>query len=122
MSDIKGNNGVNGATSAKIGPDAPGTSPIIPFPYRIYTDYGNQYMSIVVPGTKWTGNIEPIPPATSTPIEMSVTAGEPAQNSTVYFSFKLAPPGSEGYAKLNDGTNTYGMTVSVPKMAPWQGE
>ena len=104
MSEIKGNSGFFDPKSKEVGA-------YVPFPYNVYTDYGLQTMTIVIPG-EWTGDVG------ESPITMTVTYDPIADNSTIVFGFKLAPPNTEIGATLTDLSSdpavTYGLTLSVP--------
>src|SRR5579859_5076785 len=81
MSEIQGHAGIF-STSPK------GDVSASPFPYDIITDYGNQLMSVIVAG-QWSGQVNG-----ESPITLAVTYDDTADQSTISFCFKLAPPGS----------------------------
>jgi hypothetical protein len=81
-------------------------------PYAIFTDYGNQLMTVIVDGT-WTAQV---PPDSSITMTATPNPADPTQTA-IQFCFKTAMPGASTSATLTDPDgNQYLLQLSVPPL------
>ena len=96
----------------RMGDDAVTDPPPAMFPYSILLSYGNQLMTMILPGS-WSGE-------TPTGTDITMTATDNGDGtSAVQFCFKAGMPGDSIPATLtftdSEGNETpYQLTLSVP--------
>jgi hypothetical protein len=99
MSDIKGNLG-------KTGPDGTSQNDVVPFPYRIVTDYVNKLMSVTISGN-WSGSVD------DSGIVVSTDTVSSPGNSIISFIFTNATPGAATSVLLTNNSDTPSISYSL---------